>query len=167
MHRQIVCAALAAVLASQARSDQINPGHYEGKAISVRQDLNGSEWTAEVELKDGTNILDTKRVNTKYHEEWTWNDRTLVKKEFGMILAGARKTVEKTVKVYHATNEGGKYRIDCKDRAAGDCDGGMEPSRYWVIVGTEAGFRCEVWGTPSGASGDPRLLFTVDYRLEK
>jgi hypothetical protein len=79
---------------------------------------------------------------------------------------GGAKVWSKTAKAYHATNDGGKYRIDCKNRAAGDCDGEVEPNHYWVISATEAGFRCEIWGTPKGKSGDAILLFSVDYKPE-
>jgi hypothetical protein len=167
MNRQLACAALAAIFASHAWCDQVKPGHYTGKGISVLESLNGASWDAEVKQKAGDTLLDTKKVGREYHEQWTWNDQTLVKTEFSIVMVGGRKGSEKSIKVFHATNEGGKYRIDCKDRAAGDCDGSMEPNHYWVITTTEAGFRWESWGTPKGRKGNPVLLSTVDYQLEK
>lgn len=167
MNRFLASAALGAILASHAWCDQVKPGRYHGKGISVQAELNGSPWTAEVTQKNGNTILDTKRDAREYHEEWTWNDQTLVKREFAYVQIGGRKGWERSLKVFHATNEGGKYRIDCRNREAGDCDGGMEPTHYWVITPTEAGFRWESWGTPKNRAGDPVLLFTVDYQMEQ
>jgi hypothetical protein len=166
MNKQIGLTTLAIVLSVHAWSDPVKPGHYVGKAISVIKAMNGSTWVAEVKVKNGETILDTKRELMEYSEEWVWNDQTLVKKDFGWAALGGRKVWGKTAKAYHATNDAGKYRIDCKDRAAGDCDGEMEPNHYWVITGTEEGFKCESWGTPKGKPGEVILFFTVNYQPE-
>ena len=146
---------MAWVLSSSAWGDQVKPGHYAAKVYSYYVHDNGINWTADVTLVNGLNVVKATRKPSFAHWEnfeiWEWDDKKLYIEEWGRLPGG---NVGLRNNHFGATNEGnGRYFINCKNRVTGDCEGGIEPARYWMITTTENGFIFECWGIPIGMSG--------------
>jgi hypothetical protein len=160
---------MACSLVANAWGDQIKPGLYLARMKSTWVSANGHTWKAQVTLENGKNVAKceiTDNQKSPYKELWVWDDQTLVQTE---NLSNAWGTTPNYSKTYEATNENGKYIINCKDRESGDCDGGMEPSRYWTITATEGGFTYEAWGIPKGQDqkGTPVRLHCLEFKFKK
>jgi len=159
------------VLSTSALSKQAYPGHYTAKMISVIPSENGKEWAADVTLKNGYNNAMVYIVGGIDFQLWEWNAKTLDQDVFASFkdeaLPASKYNQVLIHKGYRATNDGGKYRINCKNRKKGDCEGDMSPSCYWVITTTEEGFTYEWWGITKGISDDLIKVNTLNFKLVK
>jgi hypothetical protein len=173
MRHWIIYTLMACSLVASARGDQVQPGIYTAIMQSEWISANGNLWQAKVSLENGKNTAKCEIIRFKnggrgvyYKELWIWDDQSLVQTE---NLSSAWGESSGNSKSYAATNENGKYIINCKDRESGDCDGSMEPSRYWIITATQDGFTYEAWGVPKGEDqkGTPRKLHCLVFKLKK
>ncbi len=156
MKNYLVYPLMVLAISVSAWSGEVKPGHYTGKLISLRQEVNGSEWSAVVNVENGYKVAKVKKLDFNYYEIWRWNDQTLIQEEFDDSTT--------PTSTYGATNDGGKYRVNCKDRAKGDCDAGVDPSKYWIISATADGFTYEGWQM---RNGDVTKIHTFNFKLVK
>lgn len=167
MRNRIIYPALVCALFVNAWGDDVKPGIYTATMESMWTTANGKHWKAEVLKENGKTIAKCEILSSakwSYKELWVWDDQTLVQTENGWGL-----TTGPDSKTYTATNTNGKYIVNCKNRESGDCDGGMEPSRYWTITATDDGFVYEAWGVPRGQdqTGTPARIHRLAFKLKK
>ena len=160
-NKLLIFTVMVVVLSANAWSDQVQPGKYTGTAVSIVPSANGNKWSADVILKDGYNIAKVMLKYSTYFEEWTWNGETLLQKEHDFSSG------HEEITLYGATNDGGRYRINCQNRESGDCEAGIDPRHYWMITATKDGFIYEVWGQRSGVPGAAIKRHTLTFKLVK
>lgn len=147
MKKMMAVAVLALIaLPAIAWSGSVTPGKYTVSITSVLPELNGKTAEAEAKVQGADNFLKVTMGDGTW-EEWAWNNNTLTQKEFDKS--------GKVVNQYVATNSGGKYTINCKDKAKNDCDAGIDSRNYWTINTTPTGLTYEVYGVSKDKKSDP------------
>lgn len=147
MKKMMVVAVMALlVLPAAAWSANVAPGKYTTSITSVLPELNGKTFPAEAKLQGTDNFVKVSMPDGTW-EEWTWNNKTLIQKEYDK--AG------KVVQQYTATNVGGKYMINCKDKAKNDCDAGIDSRNYWTINVSPNTITYVVYGVSKEMKGNP------------
>lgn len=140
-------------------------GSYTVSIDSILPELNGTSWTASLVMDGSWYHMDLVPKISRGHdfEEWSWNEKTLITKEHHFGKTGCHEVI------YSATNEGGKYRINCRNRELDDCDADIDGRTYFTFTPTTEGFRFEVWGvaTPENRGLDATLRHTYTFKWVK
>jgi len=140
-------------------------GPYTVAITSILPELDGTAWTASLAMDGSWYHLDLVPRITRGHdfEEWSWNEKTLVTKEHHFGKTGCHEVI------YSATNDGGKYRINCQNGERDDCDEGIDGRTCFTFTPSAEGFRFEVWGvsTPENRGEAATLRHTYTFTRVK
>lgn len=118
-------------------------------------------FSAAAELKGTTGdaLVENGKLVVTYmggKEIWTFDEKVLLQEEIdpktGKVAMAYTATATGPV-----TGNKQTYHVNCKNKAANECDAGIDSRNYWVIEKTDNGLKYLVYGVPKDKKGDATL----------
>lgn len=106
-------------------------GKYQGKINSVDPSINGKVATMEVKHEGDTVVGTVTYEGGK--EIWKWNDKTLTQQEVDLKTNQPSQAYGATASAAPATNKQ-LFNVNCKNKAANDCDAGIDANNTWTLT---------------------------------
>ncbi len=136
-------------MAASSYTEAFKAGKYEGSFKSVVPAMNGSKCTADVKnAADNVEAAVTCADGTK--EVWSWNDKTLLQKEFDAKAGNYAAPYSATATKAAPTNEQ-VFAVN-GDKAKNACEAGVDCRTTWTVRATATGFDYVVFGPQDKAN---------------